>query len=196
MSKELNDLKNKLWTAAASVTEEQTAQDTNTSNDPSFSSSEAAVQAILESLRNNEFSTAILYIQECRYNHRLMQAFSALISMWIKFGNEKTFSRSRSPVVIQQSGSFRAYFMRKQVGVGLKRKLRVCDFALGPDAFSELLQSALTASSMLSFLPLRSGCLQLEKVQLLPSSSVSLFSHRPVIIKEVGPTISTDFGCH
>ncbi|XP_053095517.1 protein furry homolog isoform X2 [Pangasianodon hypophthalmus] len=66
MSKELNELKNKLRAAAASVAGEQAAQDTNTSTDPSFSSSEAAVQAILESLRNNEFSTAIRYIQECR----------------------------------------------------------------------------------------------------------------------------------
>ncbi|XP_060753685.1 protein furry homolog isoform X3 [Neoarius graeffei] len=66
MSRELNELKNKLRAAAASVAREQTAQDTKTSTDPSFSSSEAAVQAILESLRNNEFSTAILYIQECR----------------------------------------------------------------------------------------------------------------------------------
>lgn len=131
MSKELNDLKNKLWTAAASVTDEQTAQDTNESNDPSFSSSEAAVQAILESLRNNEFSTAILYIQECRYNHWLMQALSALISMWIKFGNEKkkTFSRFRSPVAIQQSGSFRAYFRlaklyEKASGGGIEKKIK------------------------------------------------------------------------
>lgn len=62
MSKELNDLKNKLRAAAALVAGEQAAHDT----DPSFSSSEAAVQAILESLRNNQFSTAILYIQECR----------------------------------------------------------------------------------------------------------------------------------
>ncbi|XP_053364005.1 protein furry homolog isoform X3 [Clarias gariepinus] len=66
MSNELNDLKNKLRTAAASITGEQAALDTITSTDPSFSSSEVAVQAILESLRNNEFSTAILHIQECR----------------------------------------------------------------------------------------------------------------------------------
>ncbi|GAA6069869.1 protein furry homolog isoform X1 [Tachysurus ichikawai] len=65
MSKELNELKNKLQ-AAALVAGERAVQDTNTSTDPSFSSSEAAVQAILESLRNNEFSTAIFYIQECR----------------------------------------------------------------------------------------------------------------------------------
>lgn len=78
MSKELNDLKNKLRAAAASVAGEQTVQ---ASSDPSFSSSEAAVQAILESLRNNEFSTAVLYIQECRYTHRLTRAFSAFISL-------------------------------------------------------------------------------------------------------------------
>lgn len=79
MSKELNELKNKLQ-AAALVAGERAVQDTNTSTDPSFSSSEAAVQAILESLRNNEFSTAIFYIQECRYNHRLIRVFPAFIS--------------------------------------------------------------------------------------------------------------------
>ncbi|XP_046719128.1 LOW QUALITY PROTEIN: protein furry homolog [Silurus meridionalis] len=67
MSKELDELKSKLRAAAASVAGEHSVQHaSNTSTDPSFSSSEAAVQAILESLRNNEFSTAILYIQECR----------------------------------------------------------------------------------------------------------------------------------
>lgn len=71
MSKELNDLKNKLRAAAASVAGQQAAQDTNTSTDPSFSSSEVAVQALLESLRNNEFSTAILCIQECRYDKQI-----------------------------------------------------------------------------------------------------------------------------
>ncbi|XP_062872380.1 protein furry homolog [Trichomycterus rosablanca] len=66
MSRELNELRNNLRMAAASLAGEQTAQGPNTSADPSFSSSEAAVQAVLESLRNNEFSSAIRYIQECR----------------------------------------------------------------------------------------------------------------------------------
>ncbi|XP_036421109.1 protein furry homolog isoform X3 [Colossoma macropomum] len=66
MSKELNDLKSNLRAAAASVAGEQAAQGSEQSSAPCFSSSEAAVQAILESLRNNEFSTAIRYIQECR----------------------------------------------------------------------------------------------------------------------------------
>lgn len=85
MSKELNELKNKLQAAAALVAGERAVQDTNTSNDPSFSSSEAAVQAILESLRNNEFSTAILYIQECRYNHSGLFCFyyPEQIASWI-----------------------------------------------------------------------------------------------------------------
>uniref|UniRef100_A0A3B4BUG3 Furry homolog a (Drosophila) n=2 Tax=Pygocentrus nattereri TaxID=42514 RepID=A0A3B4BUG3_PYGNA len=66
MSKELNDLKSNLRAAAASVAGEQAAVGSEQSSAPCFSSSEAAVQAILESLRNNEFSTAIRYIQECR----------------------------------------------------------------------------------------------------------------------------------
>ncbi|XP_049323212.1 protein furry homolog isoform X2 [Astyanax mexicanus] len=66
MSKELNDLRSNLRAAAAWVEGEQAAQGGDVSSTPSFSSSEAAVQAILESLRNSEFSTAIRSIQECR----------------------------------------------------------------------------------------------------------------------------------
>uniref|UniRef100_A0AAY4DVH2 Protein furry homolog n=1 Tax=Denticeps clupeoides TaxID=299321 RepID=A0AAY4DVH2_9TELE len=61
MSKELSDLKNSLRTASRSKAGEESP-----SSEPTFSSSEAAVQAILESLKNNEFSTAICYIRECR----------------------------------------------------------------------------------------------------------------------------------
>lgn len=109
MSKELNDLKNKLRAAAASVAGEKAAQDKNKSTDPSFSSSEAAVQAILESLRNNEFSAAILYIQECRYNHWLIQAFFCFQFHASQMRNSRTSSQFRSPVVIEQAGSFRPY---------------------------------------------------------------------------------------
>uniref|UniRef100_A0A8B9JAN8 Furry homolog a (Drosophila) n=1 Tax=Astyanax mexicanus TaxID=7994 RepID=A0A8B9JAN8_ASTMX len=66
MSKELNDLRSNLRAAAAWVEGEQAALGGDVSSTPSFSSSEAAVQAILESLRNSEFSTAIRSIQECR----------------------------------------------------------------------------------------------------------------------------------
>ncbi|XP_076833459.1 protein furry homolog isoform X6 [Brachyhypopomus gauderio] len=66
MSKELNDLKENLGVAAASVAGEQAAQGRSPASGPSFSSSEAAVQAVLESLKNHEFPTAIRYIQECR----------------------------------------------------------------------------------------------------------------------------------
>ncbi|XP_068601710.1 protein furry homolog [Brachionichthys hirsutus] len=65
MSQELNELKNNLRLAAASVTNAETAPCEN-SCDPTFSSSEAAVQAILECLKNNEPLTAVRYIRECR----------------------------------------------------------------------------------------------------------------------------------
>uniref|UniRef100_A0A8C8HTX3 Protein furry homolog n=1 Tax=Oncorhynchus tshawytscha TaxID=74940 RepID=A0A8C8HTX3_ONCTS len=68
MSKELNELKGSLRAAAASVTSSdlQAAQETSSSSEPTFLSSEAAVQAILEALKNHEFTTAIRYIRECR----------------------------------------------------------------------------------------------------------------------------------
>ncbi|KAG5837521.1 hypothetical protein ANANG_G00240170 [Anguilla anguilla] len=63
MSQELSDLKSSLKAAARSVA----AQDgPSSSSEPTFSSSEAAVQAILEGLKNSEFATAIRCIRECR----------------------------------------------------------------------------------------------------------------------------------
>ncbi|KAJ8368505.1 hypothetical protein SKAU_G00085330 [Synaphobranchus kaupii] len=65
MSQELNDLKTSLKAAAVSVASELAAQD-SPSSEPTFSSSEVAVQAVLEGLKNNEFTTSIRYIRECR----------------------------------------------------------------------------------------------------------------------------------
>ncbi|XP_074535016.1 protein furry homolog isoform X2 [Halichoeres trimaculatus] len=62
MSRELNELRNSLRVAAASVTNNEIAAHEASS----FSSSEAAVQAILECLKNNEFQTAVRNIRECR----------------------------------------------------------------------------------------------------------------------------------
>ncbi|XP_030007760.1 protein furry homolog isoform X3 [Sphaeramia orbicularis] len=61
MSRELNDLRSNLRISAASLSSNESF-----CSEPTFSSSEAAVQAVLEALKNNEFSTAIRYIRECR----------------------------------------------------------------------------------------------------------------------------------
>lgn len=66
MSRELNELKSNLRVAAASVTGDEAGGRKSSCSEPTFSSSEAAVQAILEGLKNNEFPTAIRYIRECR----------------------------------------------------------------------------------------------------------------------------------
>ncbi|XP_032401098.1 protein furry homolog isoform X4 [Xiphophorus hellerii] len=66
MSRELNELKSNLKTAAASVSNEKISTFDTSCSETILSSSEAAVQAILEGLKNNEFSKAILYIRECR----------------------------------------------------------------------------------------------------------------------------------
>ncbi|KAM9733099.1 protein furry homolog isoform 3-T3 [Menidia menidia] len=66
MSRELNELKSSLRVAAASVTKDEAAACKSSCSESVFSSSEVAVQAILEGLKNNEFSTAIRYIRECR----------------------------------------------------------------------------------------------------------------------------------
>lgn len=65
MSRELSELQSNLRVAATSVTDDVAACESSCSG-PTFSSSEAAVQAILEGLKNNEFATAIRYIRECR----------------------------------------------------------------------------------------------------------------------------------
>uniref|UniRef100_A0A3P8W4Y0 Protein furry C-terminal domain-containing protein n=1 Tax=Cynoglossus semilaevis TaxID=244447 RepID=A0A3P8W4Y0_CYNSE len=55
MSRELTNLKTSLQAAEAAV-----------ASDLDFQTSEAAVQAILECLKNHEFTKAVRYIQECR----------------------------------------------------------------------------------------------------------------------------------
>lgn len=65
MSRELNELKSSLRVAAASVTNNEIA-----AQEPTFSSSEVAVQAILECLRNKEFLVAIRCIRECRWGKK------------------------------------------------------------------------------------------------------------------------------
>ncbi|XP_058655454.1 protein furry homolog isoform X2 [Onychostoma macrolepis] len=66
MSRELSELRSNLRAAAASVADEPAAERRDPTAESPYSSSEAAVQAILESLKTNEFSGAIRYIQECR----------------------------------------------------------------------------------------------------------------------------------
>ncbi|XP_045064182.1 protein furry homolog [Coregonus clupeaformis] len=72
MSRELSDLKTSLRAAEAAVASDlEHTQLAHTQTQasaalPSFTSSEAAVQAILECLNNQEFSKAIRYIHECR----------------------------------------------------------------------------------------------------------------------------------
>uniref|UniRef100_A0A3B4G1I0 Protein furry C-terminal domain-containing protein n=1 Tax=Pundamilia nyererei TaxID=303518 RepID=A0A3B4G1I0_9CICH len=66
MSKELNELKSNLRLAAASVANDEIAACESSCSEPVFSSSEAAVQAILEGLKNNDFPTAVHYIRVCR----------------------------------------------------------------------------------------------------------------------------------
>uniref|UniRef100_A0A3Q2PC68 FRY microtubule binding protein n=1 Tax=Fundulus heteroclitus TaxID=8078 RepID=A0A3Q2PC68_FUNHE len=66
MSSELNELKSSLRAAAASVTNDNISVFDTSCSETIMSSSEAAVQAILESLKNKEFPKAILYIRDCR----------------------------------------------------------------------------------------------------------------------------------
>uniref|UniRef100_A0A3Q3JJP9 Furry homolog b (Drosophila) n=1 Tax=Monopterus albus TaxID=43700 RepID=A0A3Q3JJP9_MONAL len=72
MSRELTDLKSSLQAAEVAVASDlehkHLAHTTQVAAMvvPSFPTSEAAVQAILECLRNHEFTKAVRYIQECR----------------------------------------------------------------------------------------------------------------------------------
>ncbi|XP_017271796.1 protein furry homolog isoform X4 [Kryptolebias marmoratus] len=66
MSGELNELRSNLRVAAASMMNGEISACESSCSETIMSSSEAAVQAILEVLKNNEFLTAIHYIRECR----------------------------------------------------------------------------------------------------------------------------------
>lgn len=86
MSSELNELRNSLRVAAASVKNDDTSACESSCSETIMSSSEAAVQAILEALKNNEFLKAIHYIRECRCEKLdasclfIMSALKALIA--------------------------------------------------------------------------------------------------------------------
>lgn len=76
MSRELTDLKTSLQAAEAAVASDLEhkhlahthahATQVAAMVVPSFPTSEAAVQAILECFKNHEFTKAVRYIQECR----------------------------------------------------------------------------------------------------------------------------------
>ncbi|XP_036450457.1 LOW QUALITY PROTEIN: protein furry homolog [Colossoma macropomum] len=65
MSRELGELKVSLKLAATGAAGDQDLQK-RPGTQPSFSTSEAAVQAVLECLRNNQYATAIRHIRQCR----------------------------------------------------------------------------------------------------------------------------------
>jgi len=82
MSRELSDLKASLQAAEAAVASDLELSHLAHSHGhashvaaaaaapvPSFQNSEAAVQAILECLKNQEFTKAVRYIQESRWVH-------------------------------------------------------------------------------------------------------------------------------
>lgn len=76
MSRELTELRGSLQAAEAAVAsdlEHKLLSHSHTHSSavaamvvPNFPTSEAAVQAILECLKNREFTKAVRYIQECR----------------------------------------------------------------------------------------------------------------------------------
>ncbi|XP_026994498.1 protein furry homolog isoform X6 [Tachysurus fulvidraco] len=64
MSRELGELKASLRLAAGIASNQEVQQ--HTRFQPSFTTSEAAVQALLECLRNRQYTTAICHIRQCR----------------------------------------------------------------------------------------------------------------------------------
>jgi hypothetical protein len=66
ISSELNDLERGLRGAAASVTSEAQDPPDGYGPEPTFSSSEEAVQSVLEGLTNQHFPSALRTIRECR----------------------------------------------------------------------------------------------------------------------------------
>lgn len=65
MSRELSELKSSLRLAAVSLADDIGTHESSCPG-PNLISAEAAVQAILEYLKNNEFLLAVRCIRECR----------------------------------------------------------------------------------------------------------------------------------
>lgn len=66
MSRELSELKSNLRLAAASLANNDIDTHESSCPEPTFTSAEAAVQAILECLKNDGLLMAVHYIRECR----------------------------------------------------------------------------------------------------------------------------------
>lgn len=62
MSRELSELKKNLKEATAAIA----AEPLNMESEPTFNSTEAAIQSMLECLKNNELVKAVRQIRECR----------------------------------------------------------------------------------------------------------------------------------
>lgn len=62
MSRELSELKKNLKEATAAIAAEPPAVE----SEPTFNSTEAAIQSMLECLKNNELVKAVRQIRECR----------------------------------------------------------------------------------------------------------------------------------
>lgn len=62
MSRELSELKKNLKDATAAIA----AEPLTTESEPTFNSTEAAIQSMLECLKNNELVKAVRQIRECR----------------------------------------------------------------------------------------------------------------------------------
>lgn len=62
MSRELSELKKNLKDATAAIA----AEPLSVESEPTFNSTEAAIQSMLECLKNNELVKAVRQIRECR----------------------------------------------------------------------------------------------------------------------------------
>lgn len=66
MSRELSELKKNLKEASAAIALDPSIIESDTS-EPMFTSTEIAIQFMLECLKNNELGKALHQIRECRY---------------------------------------------------------------------------------------------------------------------------------
>jgi hypothetical protein len=68
MSRELSDLKRNLKEATAAIATDPLYIE-GAWSEPTFTSTEAAIQSMLECLKNNELGKALRQIKECRWLH-------------------------------------------------------------------------------------------------------------------------------
>lgn len=124
MSRELSDLKKNLKEATAAITADPLYIE-GAWSEPTFTSTEAAIQSMLECLKNNELGKALRQIRECRWRYyfylETVKGNACLIVTLSWLGTKSLRKEHRDvyinpsqilPITMPETSDFRTYCLK------------------------------------------------------------------------------------